>query len=128
MLGASDSPELTLKKIYDAEPGANQENTEEDDESDGDSVDFEAQLRADIQKEVNERLTELEKKVSIYFEEHNDKCKKDFKMYESHFLDSVNKMNTYIQEIHDGHIAEIASFKKEKDDQVIINNMFVKKI
>ena len=33
-----------------------------------------------------------------------------------------------MQELHDGHIAEINSFKREKDDQVIINNMMVKKV
>jgi hypothetical protein len=33
-----------------------------------------------------------------------------------------------MQELHDGHISEINSFKREKDDQVIINNMMVKKV
>ncbi len=37
-------------------------------------------------------------------------------------------MNAYISEIHDGHISEISNFKREKEDQIIINNMLVKKV
>lgn len=36
-------------------------------------------------------------------------------------------MNAYIQEIHETHITEIQSFKREKDDQIIINNMLINK-
>lgn len=70
----------------------------------------------------------MERKVQNYLEEHTHVCKKDFKGYEEHFHENVGKMNAYISEIHDSHISEMTTFKREKDDQVIINNMLVKRL
>jgi len=85
-------------------------------------------LRQEIKTEVKSRLENLESRVKIYFDEHNHACKQDFKQYEQHFKENLSKISHYMQELHDGHIAEINSFKREKDDQVIINNMMVKKV
>jgi hypothetical protein len=73
-------------------------------------------------------MDSLENKVKHFIEEHAVGCKKDFAGYDAYFKENVNKMNAYISEVHDGHIKEIVNFKKEKDDQVIINNMLVKKV
>jgi len=102
---------------------------DEDDQynSDG-SIDFEEILRQEIKTEVKNKLENLESRVKIYFDEHNHACKQDFKQYEQHFKENLNKISHYMQELHDGHISEIGSFKREKDDQVIINNMMVKKV
>lgn len=114
-----------LRKIYE-DDGVSEEEGDFDDEKS--SVDFEEKLRSEIVTMVRDKVDSLEKKVRMFIEDHSVGCKKDFQSYETYFKDSVNKMNAYISEVHDGHIKEIIAFKKEKDDQVIINNMLVKKI
>lgn len=37
-------------------------------------------------------------------------------------------MTAYVQEVHASHIAEINNFKKEKNEQVLVNQMLVKKV
>jgi hypothetical protein len=64
----------------------------------------------------------------MFFDEHNTKCKKEFLGYEAHFKENMSRMNLYIQEMSDTISHEISTYKKEKDDQVIINNMLVKKM
>lgn len=49
-------------------------------------------------------------------------------MYEAHIKDQVLKMTAYVQEVHANHISEIAIFKKEKDEQIIVNQMVIKKL
>ena len=94
----------------------------------GGSVYYETQLKSEILGAVNEKLGAVEKKMIKFIEDHSNQYKKDYSNYEEHFKDTVAKLNAYMGEMHDGHIKEIQKFKSEKDDQVIINNMFVKKI
>jgi hypothetical protein len=85
-------------------------------------------LKQEIKVEIKNKLDSLEQRIKIYFEEHNQACNSDFKSYEAHFKENLGKMTMYMQEMHDGHIAEITNFKREKDDQVLINSMLVKRV
>ncbi len=85
-------------------------------------------LKQEIKTEIKEKITGIENRLKVYFDEHNGQCKKEFLAYEAHFKDNMSKMNLYIQEMSDTISHEISGYKKEKDDQVIINNMLVKKM
>ena len=85
-------------------------------------------LKQEIKAEIKDKITGIDNKLKIYFDEHNSQCKKEFLGYEAHFKENMSKMNLYIQEMSDTISHEINGYKKEKDDQVIINNMLVKKM
>ena len=151
LLGMIDeNPDLALSKIYENNDGpiggadhhtVNNtasisqpyiEEEEEDDEeavvnSEG-SVDMEELLKQEIKAEIKDKITGIDNKLKVYFDEHNSQCKKEFLGYEGHFKENMSKMNLYIQEMSDTISHEINGYKKEKDDQVIINNMLVKKM
>lgn len=130
-----------LKKVYedpvDSEsdninvPGGNSHNMLEDfddDDDNDDSMDYEEQLKKDTLNMVAQKLDEFENRLKYLFEEHNYECKDEFKLYEQHIKDNVLKMTAYVQEVHANHIAEINNFKKQKDEQIIVNQMLVKKM
>ena len=85
-------------------------------------------LKQEIKAEIKDKVSSIEGKVKMYMDEHNASCKKEFLSYETHFKESMSRMNLYIQEMSDTISHEISGYKKEKDDQVIINNMLVKKM
>lgn len=89
---------------------------------------MEEMLKQEIKTEIKEKITGIENRLKVYFDENNSQCKKEFLAYEAHFKDNMSKMNLYIQEMSDTISHEISGYKKEKDDQVIINNMLVKKM
>lgn len=136
MREAFEGPEEKLKRIYQSEASTTQQNQQEDeDEEEGEnqsqgatSVDFEAQLKNEINSVVKEKLKALEDKVSKILAEHDQTYKRDFLEYKTHFKETEEKLNAYITEIHDGHIREIQKFKGEKDDQVVINSVMVKRL
>ena len=77
---------------------------------------------------VSEKLETFERRLKYLIETHEGSCKGEFKMYEQHIKEQVTKMTTYVQEVHANHIAEISNFKKEKNEQLIVNQMLVKKV
>jgi hypothetical protein len=137
MREAFEGPEEKLKRIYQSEASTTQQKREdEEEEEEGEnqsqgeatSVDFEAQLKNEIHSVVKEKLKALEDKVTKVIAEHNQNYQKDFLEYKTHFKETEEKLNAYITEIHDGHIREIQKFKAEKDDQVVINSVMVKRL
>ncbi len=139
-----ENPDLALSKIYDSNDGGvgdtnhntlSKTHIEEEEEDDDEavvnsqgSVDMEEMLKQEIKAEIKDKVTAIDNKLKVYFDEHNGQCKREFLAYESHFKDNMSKMNLYIQEMSDTISHEINGYKKEKDDQVIINNMLVKKM
>ena len=49
-------------------------------------------------------------------------------MYENHIKEQVLKMHEYVSEMHSNHIGEIAIFKREKNEQLLVNQMLVQKV
>ena len=100
----------------------------EEEEEDLDSVDFEQQLKKECEQQVQIQLDMFEKRLNYLISEHEASCKAEFKMYETHIKEQVLKMNEYVTEMHSNHIGEIASFKREKNEQLLINQMIVQKM
>ena len=70
---------------------------------------------------VQEKLGNFEMRLKYIIEEHNKECKSEFRSYEQHIKEQVKQMTEYLSEVHSTHIAEIASIKKEKGEQILIN-------
>eukprot|EP00347_Sterkiella_histriomuscorum_P011845 403370885 len=110
----------------DLHEGINDEDDDDDDHDD--SFDFEQQLKKEVSNMVAEKLENFERRLKYLIEQHEGNCKDEFKMYESHIKEQVKKMTAYVQEVHANHIAEINNFKKEKNEQILVNQMLVKKV
>lgn len=57
---------------------------------------MEEMLKQEIKSEIKEKITGIDNKLKVYFDEHNAQCKKEFLAYEAHFKDNMSKMNLYI--------------------------------
>ena len=57
---------------------------------------MEEMLKQEIKAEIKDKVTAIDNKLKVYFDEHNGQCKREFLAYESHFKDNMSKMNLYI--------------------------------